>query len=267
MKRVKQIKNLSIVFLLIVLLSQTNFSQEVVNQDNQLIAANFADTTVHLTAEKMPEPIGGIETIAKRLVYPQIAKYAGIQGKVFVSAVIDENGNVIETGILKGIGVGCDEAAMEAIKSTKFIAGTNSGKPVKVKVVIPLIFKLSDKDKSDVIEKHPNDKKKIEENLFFRSIYLSVDVMPEPIGGISEIMKKITYPEEAKKNGIQGKVFVTAIIDETGKVMETSIEKGIGSGCDEVAEKAIAQTSFTPGLLDGKKVKVRVVIPIMFKLN
>lgn len=267
MRAFKNIKVLGKMVLLLSFCSQISFAQEAEDQITQLIVENIQDTTVYLVAEKMPEPIGGIEVIAKKLKYPQLAKLAGIQGKVFVSAVIDETGNVIKTEILKGLGSGCDEAAIEAIKSTKFVAGTISSKPVKVKVVIPLIFKLADKDKSEIIEKTDNDKKREEERLFFKGIHLSADVMPEPIGGISAIMEKIVYPEEAKKNGVQGKVFVAALIDENGKVMEASVYQGIGSGCDEIAEKAIAKTTFTPGILDGKKVKVRVIIPVMFKLN
>ena len=55
-------------------------------------------------AEVMPEPVGGISAIQKRVVYPEIARRAGIEGKVYVQALIDENGDVVKTKILKGIG-------------------------------------------------------------------------------------------------------------------------------------------------------------------
>jgi protein TonB len=94
-------------------------------------------------AEIMPEPIGGISAIQKRVVYPEIARKAGIQGKVFVQAFIDEKGNVIKTKILKGIGSGCDEAALNAVKETKFTPAKQKDKPVKVQVVVPVLFKLN----------------------------------------------------------------------------------------------------------------------------
>jgi protein TonB len=67
-----------------------------------------------VAVEQQPEPIGGLEGIQKRIVYPEIAKRAGVQGRVFVKAYVDENGNVVKVELLKGIGAGCDEAAMEA---------------------------------------------------------------------------------------------------------------------------------------------------------
>ena len=95
-----------------------------------------------VAVEEMPEPIGGIEGIQKRIVYPEIAKRAGVQGRVYVKAYVDERGDVFKVELLKGIGAGCDEAALEAVKETKFQPGKQRGKPVKVQVSIPILFKL-----------------------------------------------------------------------------------------------------------------------------
>ncbi len=93
--------------------------------------------------DRYPEPIGGIEAIIANLIYPQSAKDAGIEGKVFVKAIIDEQGNVTETSILKSVNEDCDKAAMDAIKKTKFTPGIKDNKPVKAEVTIPVMFKLS----------------------------------------------------------------------------------------------------------------------------
>jgi len=98
-----------------------------------------------VAVEEMPYPIGGIQTIQDLIVYPEIARRAGIEGKVYVLAYVNEEGNVIKTEILKGIGGGCDEAAEYAVKHTKFSPGKQRGKPVKVKVSVPIIFRLSDR--------------------------------------------------------------------------------------------------------------------------
>ena len=95
-----------------------------------------------VAVEQTPEPIGGIEGIQKRIVYPEIAKRAVVQGRVFVKAFVDENGNVVKVELIKGIGAGCDEAAMDAVKNTKFVPGKQRGKSVKVQVAIPILFKL-----------------------------------------------------------------------------------------------------------------------------
>ncbi len=95
-----------------------------------------------VAVEEMPEPIGGITEIQKKIVYPEIAKRAGVEGKVYVLAFVDESGTVTDVKLIKGIGAGCDEAAMDAVKKTKFKPGKQRGKPVKVQVSIPVVFKL-----------------------------------------------------------------------------------------------------------------------------
>ena len=95
-----------------------------------------------VAVEEMPEPIGGIAAIQQLITYPEIAKRAGVEGKVYVLAFVDESGNVTNAKIIKGIGAGCDEAAIDAVRQTKFKPGKQRGTPVKVQVSIPIVFKL-----------------------------------------------------------------------------------------------------------------------------
>jgi len=101
--------------------------------------------TYYVAVEEMPELIGGIKGLQKRIQYPEIARRAGIQGKVYILAYIDEKGNVTNARVIKGIGGGCDETALNAVKNSKFIPGEQRGKPVKVQVSVPITFRLSDK--------------------------------------------------------------------------------------------------------------------------
>ena len=103
---------------------------------------NIAGDEYLAFAQKMPEPANGITEIYKNISYPKVAQQAGVQGKVFVLCFIDESGNVNDVKVIKGIGAGCDEAAVEAIKSVKFNPGENEGKPVKVKLSLSIVFKL-----------------------------------------------------------------------------------------------------------------------------
>lgn len=100
------------------------------------------EATFFVAVEEMPAPIGGIGAIQKKIVYPEIAKRAGVQGRVFVKAFVNENGVVEKVELVKGIGAGCDEEAMRAVKATKFKPGRQRGKPVRVQVMIPVLFKL-----------------------------------------------------------------------------------------------------------------------------
>jgi protein TonB len=98
--------------------------------------------TYFVAVEELPEPIGGIAAIQARAIYPEIAKRAGVEGTVFVEAFVDENGVVTKTSVVKGIGAGCDEAAMNAVQGTKFKPGKQRGKAVKVRMSIPIRFRL-----------------------------------------------------------------------------------------------------------------------------
>jgi TonB family protein len=78
----------------------------------------------------------------KRIKYPELARKAGIEGKVYVMASVDEKGDVVHVDLVRGAGGGLDEEALKAVMNTKFKPGQQRGIPVKVKVVIPVIFKL-----------------------------------------------------------------------------------------------------------------------------
>lgn len=96
---------------------------------------------------------------------------------------------------------------------------------------------------------------------------INVDEEPSPIGGMKAIAQKIVYPPEAKQSGIQGRVFVKAFVDEEGNVVKTEVIKGAHPLLDSVAVKAIQDTKFNPGRVNGEAVKVQVSIPIQFKLE
>lgn len=91
----------------------------------------------------MPEPVGGIEAISGKIAYPEIAKRAGIEGKVYIEAYVNQEGSIDGVKVLKGIGAGCDEAAMEAVLASKFKPGRDDNNdPVKVKIAVPILFKI-----------------------------------------------------------------------------------------------------------------------------
>lgn len=94
-----------------------------------------------------------------------------------------------------------------------------------------------------------------------------LDKLPMPVGGMQAIVKNVVYPEDAKQAKIEGKVFVRAQINEQGNVTEVKIEKGDNKLLIDAAVKAVKATKFTPGELNGKKVKAEVVVPIVFKLS
>jgi protein TonB len=106
---------------------------------------------VFVVAEEQAEFPGGLDSmyayIVKNLKYPELAKEKGIEGRVFVQFVIEKDGSISNVKILRGIGGGCDEAAVEMIKNMpKWKPGTQRGKPVRVQFNLPIKFEL-EKDK------------------------------------------------------------------------------------------------------------------------
>ena len=85
-----------------------------------------------------PQPLSDI-----RPVYPEIAQEAGIEGTVVVQVFIDKKGRVQDTVILKGIpNTGLDEAAISAIRKTRFRPAKQRERPVGVWISIPVNFRL-----------------------------------------------------------------------------------------------------------------------------
>jgi protein TonB len=72
-----------------------------------------------------------------------MAKESGIQGRVFVTFVVEKDGSVTDVRVLRGIGGGCDEEAIRVVqKMPKWKAGKQRGKPVRVQFNLPIKFTL-----------------------------------------------------------------------------------------------------------------------------
>ena len=116
-----------------------------------------------------------------------------------------------------------------------------------------------------VFEEAPEDEE-VEE------IFTIVEDQPQPNGGMAAfyqyVSKKMKYPAQARRMGIEGKVFVQFVVDKDGTLTEVKAVKGIGAGCDEEAVRVIqGAPRWKPGKQRGRAVKVRMILPITFKLG
>ena len=98
------------------------------------------------------------------------------------------------------------------------------------------------------------------------------DVMPKYPGGDDARMKfmleNIKYPEKAKRDTIQGKVFIQFVVEPDGTLTNFKIMRGIGGGCDEEALRVVKlMPKWIPAQKNGKSVKTEFVFPIKFALN
>lgn len=103
-------------------------------------------------------------------------------------------------------------------------------------------------------------------------VFTIVEDQPEFPGGMAAFYKYVgdnmKYPSQARRMGIEGRVYVQFVVDKVGNVTEVKAVKGIGAGCDEEAERVLREApKFKPGKQRGRAVKVRMVLPIIFRLS
>ncbi|MDZ7606024.1 MAG: TonB family protein [Cyclobacteriaceae bacterium] len=159
--------------------------------------------------------------------------------------------------------------------------------PQAPKVIQPEIIEVPDEQEiEDEIELdldvEMNEQTVIEEVVFkdaptpveeeVDEIFTIVEDQPTPEGGMAAfyefVGKNLKYPAQARRMGIEGKVFVQFVVDKDGKLNEVKAVRGIGAGCDEEAVRVISEApKWKPGKQRGRPVKVRMILPITFKLG
>ena len=106
-----------------------------------------------VVVEEMPELIGGLASIQQNIQYPEMARRAGIEGRVYVQFIVNEQGDVENPRVIRGIGGGADEEALKAVRQAKFKPGIQRGQPVRVQYSLPVVFRLqqpSQQEESEV---------------------------------------------------------------------------------------------------------------------
>ncbi len=107
------------------------------------VVEDIPDTdAVFEVAEVQPELIGGLPGLQGRVEYPEFARRAGIEGQVVVQFVVDERGNVVDPVVLRSPNDLLSEAALKAVRESRFTPGQQRGRPVKVRFAVPVTFRL-----------------------------------------------------------------------------------------------------------------------------
>ncbi|MGF1637118.1 MAG: energy transducer TonB [Cyclobacteriaceae bacterium] len=108
--------------------------------------AEVADE-IFTIVEQQPSPVGGMQAfykyVGENMEYPPRALRMGVQGRVFVQFVVERDGTLTDVQVVRGIGAGCDEEAIRVVQnSPKWEPGKQRGRPVRVRMVLPILFKL-----------------------------------------------------------------------------------------------------------------------------
>jgi protein TonB len=112
----------------------------------------------------------------------------------------------------------------------------------------------------------------VKEEVVEEEVLKVVEQMPEFPGGAAKMMeyisKNIVYPTYAFDNGIQGRVFVSFVVERDGSISNVKAKRGIGGGCDEEAVRVIqSMPKWNPARQRGETVRCSYTIPIIFKMQ
>ena len=224
---------------------------------------------VYFKVDEMPtypgDDDGLRKDISNAVKYPAEAKNKGISGKVYITFVVNEQGKVVDAKIARGVDPSLDQEAIRVMKQLKtWTPGKMNGKAVKVSYTVPIKFALDGKPKEKAQSSSSNDSNK--------EVFKIVKDMPEFPGGDLALRKyiaeKVKYPEDAKKEGIQGKVFVIFVVSKDGSTTDAKIARGVHPSLDKEALRVINNSPvWKPGSQRGKKVNVEFTVPINFVLQ
>lgn len=240
-----------------------------------------SDASLNQQAECFKTEI--LKHIQKHFRYPEKSHAKSIQGRVLIQFVIDEYGDItdiITRGPMEGKELE-DEAKRIITKMPKLSPGKMFGKPIKVKYGIPITFKIPGRAPSNV-------RKKNKENVTLSEVvnFASVEQIPlfkscknkdtddKKLDCFNSQMAKhvkkyFTYPEDASKNNIQGRVYAYFVIDKEGDIVNIKTRGPKNGELLEAATKTLVEKlpKLIPGKHNGKEANVKYAFPINFKLH
>jgi TonB family protein len=137
------------VTLFVVFACSEDREQKTEEVDTQSATASKMEGEVFTVVEELPQYPGGMDAFYKYVIneikYPKEARLGGIEGRVDVQFVVEKDGSLSNVNVTKGIDTGCDNEAVRVVKNaTAFKPGTQRGMPVRVRMVLPIIFKLNE---------------------------------------------------------------------------------------------------------------------------
>ena len=245
-----------------------------------------------------------ISHIKKHFTYPAYAKQGGVEGTVGISFVISKNGSIRDVEIVKSVEYNLDNEAVRIVSliPKMEVPATIKGNPVSVSISLPITFRLhANKGKlvaSNTVIKKDNTKiildnksdlinttELIEEEkkevfnfqvVESKPIYPGCENIPtkqeQSICFSRSMMKHVkenfSYPEIAKKMGVQGRVIVSFVIWKDGSIRDIKVLRGVDKNLDREAVRIVSKIpNMKPAIQRGKPVPVSFMLPITFRLQ
>ena len=219
--------------------------------------------------EVPPQFPGGVvewmKFLSANMKYPAEAKEKKQEGRVIVQFIVEKDGSITNAKVVRGVSPLLDQEALRVVGiMPKWNPATQRGQAVRVQYTLPVMFSLN--GKIDEMQQHQVNMKPNEKGIY--------NIVEEPAsfpGGMANCLKflseNVKYPEDCKKEGIQGRVIAQFIIDKDGSIKDVKIVRGVHPSLDKEAIRVIeAMPKWTPGKVKGEPVKCQYTLPVAFKI-
>jgi len=234
-------------------------------------------TKTYTTVEKAPVFPGGTKAwsayLAKNVKYPAADRENNLQGKVYVTFVVEPDGKLSEVTALRGPSETLKAEAVRVVAlSPAWKPGAQGGKYVRVQHTVPINFTLGGEGGSLNKGVPPRPKPPVVKNQKKGDVFISVEKSPEFPGGgkafTTYLEKSVKYPAVDRENNIQGQVYVSFVVERDGNLTDITAVRGPSETLKAEGVRVIASSpAWKPGLQDGKPVRVQYTVPINFTLG
>ena len=252
---------------------------------------SIPDSVVFEVVEVMPEFPGGqqalMQYLAKNIKYPVTAHENGKQGRVIVSFVVKKDGNISDIKVARSVDPYLDKEAVRVIAAMpQWKPGKQRGENVNVRFSVPVMFRLqgpapskgkeikqADLEEVVVVAYGPKEDSNANATDAKSGTALKVaEVMPKFPGGIPGLMqylaRNIKYPTIAQENGTQGRVIIQFVVERDGSITDVRVARGVDPYLDKEAVRVVkSMPKWIPGKQNGKAVRVKFTVPVMFRLQ
>jgi TonB family protein len=211
-----------------------------------------------------------LKFLSESIKYPQEAQSKGIQGRVICAFDVNEDGSISDIDVLRGVDPLLDAEAIRVLGTMpKWTPGRDKGKVAAVRYTVPIIFKLSP---PDPMSSKPSGNPVFDNTDPKNPVYRVVDVMPQFPGGDGELLtfinRTVKYPEDAQKEKKEGRAIVAFTVEANGKITNPEVLQGVSPSLDAEAMRVLGQMPvWEPGKNNGKPVRVRYTVPVVFRLK
>ena len=237
--------------------------------------AQQSESRSDFNVDNLPITVGGKEDFKRflqdHLMYPAEDLKNKKEGTVTLNFVVTKEGSAVNIQVTKPVSAAMDKEAVRLLRMLEWIPARKEGNTVNVNFVLDIPFTVS-KYKKAVKERG------FDAPLFIDlptdtsfNIYETAEKAPmynDPKRTFSEfIYSTMQYPETAVRQGIEGNVNLTFIVEPDGQTSNIKIVSGINGGCNEEAIRVIALTKWSPAIRDKKYVRYRMSFSMSFSLK